>query len=39
MGIIFFLLSYLAIGFIYRPKEKIALSPEVIEAQLKLLDH
>jgi branched-chain amino acid transport system substrate-binding protein len=37
MGIIFFLLSYLAIALLYHPKEKITLSPEVIKAQLKTL--
>ena len=37
MGIIFFLLSYLVIALLYRPKEKSRLSPEVIETQLKTL--
>ena len=37
MGIIFFLLSYLAIVLLYHPKEKIRVSPEVIKAQLKTL--
>lgn len=37
MGIIFFLLSYLTIVLLYRPQEKIRLSSEVVEAQLKTL--
>jgi len=37
MGIIFFLLSYLAIALLYHPKEKIRLNPEIIVAQLKTL--
>jgi branched-chain amino acid transport system substrate-binding protein len=37
MGITFFLFSYLAIILLYRPKEKIRVNPEVIDAQLKTL--
>ena len=37
MGIIFFLLSYLAIALFYQPEEKIELSSEIIKAQLKTL--
>ncbi|HUL37368.1 MAG TPA: SLC13 family permease [Thermodesulfobacteriota bacterium] len=37
MGIVFFVLSYLAIVLLYRPEEKISISSEVIEAQLKTL--
>jgi branched-chain amino acid transport system substrate-binding protein len=37
MGIIFFLLSYLAIALFYQPEEKIELSSEIINAQLKTL--